>query len=102
MREKYPSDLTDKEWAFLEPLISGGQKRHLLVDSLGLILLVIVHPANIQDRDGAKMLLRLLTEKFGWLKLIWADGGYAGKLVEWVGQLRTPFSENTPRQARLA
>ena len=65
-----------------------GRKRHLLVDSLGLILLVVVHPANIQDRDGAKMLLRLLTERFGWLKLIWADGGYAGKLVEWVHSLR--------------
>jgi hypothetical protein len=37
----------------------------------------------VQDRDGAKMLLRLLTERFGWLKN-WADGGYAGKLVEWV------------------
>jgi putative transposase len=58
------------------------------VDSLGLILLVAVHPANIQDRDGAKMLLRLLTERFGWLKLIWADGGYTGKLVEWVYALQ--------------
>lgn len=58
------------------------------MDSLGLILLVVVHPANIQDRDGAKMLLRLLTERFGWLKLIWADGGYAGKLVEWVHKLQ--------------
>lgn len=44
-----------------------GRKRHLLVDSLGLILLVVVHPANLQDRDGAKILLRLLTERFGWL-----------------------------------
>ena len=58
------------------------------MDSLGLILPFLVHPANIQDRDGAKMLLRLLTERFGWLKLIWADGGYAGKLVEWVHSLR--------------
>jgi len=58
------------------------------VDSLGLILLVVVHPANIQDRDEAKMLLRLLSERFGWLKLIWADGGYAGKLVEWVCALQ--------------
>ena len=65
-----------------------GRKRHLLVDSLGLILLVVVHPANIQDRDGARIRLRLLTERFGWLKLIWADGGYAGKLVEWVHSLR--------------
>lgn len=34
------------------------------------------------------MLLRLLTERFGWLKLIWADGGYAGKLVQWVHALQ--------------
>ncbi len=65
-----------------------GRKRHLLVDSLGLVLLAVVHPANIQDRDGAKLLLELLTNRFGWLKLIWADGGYAGKLVQWVRQLQ--------------
>ena len=65
-----------------------GRKRHLLVDSLGLILLAVVHPANIQDRDGAKILFELLTDRFGWLKLIWADGGYAGKLVQWVNQLQ--------------
>ena len=65
-----------------------GRKRHLLVDSLGLILLVVVHPANIQDRDGAKLLLALLTKRFGWLKLIWADGGYAGQLVAWVARLK--------------
>ena len=58
------------------------------MDSLGLILLVVVHPANIQDRDGAKILLRMLTERFGWLKLIWADGGYTGKLVQWVYELQ--------------
>ena len=61
-----------------------GRKRHLLVDSLGFILLAYVHPASIQDRDGAKTLLAHLSKKFGWLKLIWADGGYAGKLVSWV------------------
>ena len=65
-----------------------GRKRHLLVDSLGLILLVVVHPANIQDRDGAKLLLSLLTKRFGWLKLIWADGGYAGQLIGWVERLK--------------
>ena len=36
----------------------------------------------MQDRDGARLLLGILTIAFGWLKLIWADGGYAGKLVE--------------------
>lgn len=64
-----------------------GRNRHLLVDTLGLILLVVVHPANIQDRDGAKLLLNLLSERFGWLTLIWADGGYAGKLVHWVASI---------------
>jgi putative transposase len=61
-----------------------GRKRHLLVDTLGLILLARVHPADIQDRDGARMLLTHLEEQFGWIKLIWADGGYAGALKDWV------------------
>lgn len=64
-----------------------GRKRHLLVDTLGLILGVVVHSAGIQDRDGAKPLL----EKafwFGWLRVIWADGGYAGALQSWFQQLR--------------
>lgn len=64
-----------------------GRKRHLLVDTLGLILLVCVHPANVQDRDGARLLLTALRQRFGWLRCIWADGGYAGDLVQWVRQL---------------
>ena len=64
-----------------------GRKRHLLVDSLGLLLAVYVHSAAIQDRDGAKTLL-LKAWCFGWLRVIWADGGYAGQLVEWVRQLK--------------
>jgi putative transposase len=66
----------------------AGRKRHLLVDTLGLILLVCVHPANVQDRDGARLLLTTLRERFGWLRCIWADGGYAGSLVQWVRALR--------------
>jgi hypothetical protein len=58
-----------------------------LVDSLGLILAVHVHSAGIQDRDGAKPLL-LLARWFGWLRVIWADGGYAGQLVAWVRELK--------------
>jgi putative transposase len=57
------------------------------VDTLGLMLLVVVHPANVQDRDGAKLVLCKLIENFGWLKLIWADGGYSGKLIGWVAAL---------------
>jgi putative transposase len=65
-----------------------GRKRHLLVDTLGLILLVSVHPANVQDRDGAKLLLQRLAHQYGWIKLIWADGGYVGKLIQWVEQIK--------------
>jgi len=61
-----------------------GRKRHILVDTLGLLLFVRVHPANIQDRDGAQTLLRQIKDRFPRLQLIWADGGYAGKLVDWV------------------
>ena len=52
-----------------------GRKRHLLVDTLGLVLAVVVHAANIQDRDGAKLVLARLTRKFSRLRCIWADGG---------------------------
>jgi putative transposase len=60
-----------------------GRKRHILVDTLGLILAVAVHSADIQDRDGAKLLLKRLPPMTR-LELIWADGGYAGQLVKWV------------------
>ena len=43
--------------------------------------------ADVQDRDGAKLLLNILTMAFGWLKLIWADGGYTGKLIEHVAEI---------------
>jgi putative transposase len=60
-----------------------GTKRHLLADTLGLLLCVVVHAANIQDRDGAKLVLSKAHGLFPGLRLIWADGGYAGKLLEW-------------------
>jgi len=64
----------------------NGRKRHLLVDTLGLVLRVLVLPANIQDRDGAR---QLLAQYFGRrtrrrIRHIWADGGYAGTLVAWA------------------
>jgi putative transposase len=65
-----------------------GRKRHRLVDTMGLILAVTVLPANIQDRDGAKVVLRSLRDRFCWVKKVWAEGAYAGQLVEWVAGLR--------------
>lgn len=64
-----------------------GRKRHLLVDTMGLLLLVVVHIASIQDRDGAKLVLEKAKGRFPRLRLIWADGGYAGKLVDWVKEV---------------
>ena len=61
-----------------------GRKRHLLVDTLGLILAVVVHPANIQDRDGAKLVFEKVRGKFRRLSLVWADGDYAGQLIQWL------------------
>src|SRR5215472_5753817 len=65
-----------------------GRKRHLLVDTLGLVLLVVVTAANVQDRDGARTLLSVLQSQFRRLRVIWADGAYAGSLVDWVRGLR--------------
>ena len=56
----------------------------MIVDTLGLILAVVVHAGDIQDRDGARLVLEHLGQGFGRLRLIWADGAYAGQLVEWV------------------
>jgi putative transposase len=63
-----------------------GVKRHILVDTLGLLLAVVVHPANIQDRDGAKRVFAKAKRLGAWPRLerVWADGGYAGKLIVWV------------------
>ena len=62
----------------------NGRERHIVVDCLGMLLAVVVHPANIQDRDGAKLVLARLKGRFPRLALIRADGGYAGQLVSWV------------------
>lgn len=66
----------------------SGRKRHLLVDTLGLILGLCVTSAAVQDRDGAKTLLGRIYFLFGRLQIIWADAGYVGELVQWVKNLR--------------
>lgn len=61
-----------------------GRKRHILVDSLGHLLKVIIHSASLQDRDGARLLLEALPAMVRLrLVLIWADGGYRGLFVPW-------------------
>ena len=79
-----------------------GRKRHIVVDVLGLLLVVMVHSAGIQDRDGAKPVLTALVARFPGLQLIWADGGYAGKLVAWVATMlqRTLVIVKRPRHTQ--
>jgi putative transposase len=62
-----------------------GRKRHILVDTMGNLLHVVVHQAAVQDRDGAKLLLNDVPHAL-WQRMerIWADGGYRGTLVNWV------------------
>ena len=66
-----------------------GRKRHLLVDTLGLVLGVVVTPASTTERDGAKAVLRLVLGWFTWLRRLWVDGGYTGAdFANWVKTLR--------------
>lgn len=62
----------------------NGRKRHIAVDTLGLLLCVVVTAASVQDRDGARPLLNRLADACGRVRLVWADGGYAGKLLDWA------------------
>ncbi len=57
----------------------SGRKRHLLVDTMGLVVAAIVHRADIQDRDGAPLLLATMRSAFPWLRHVFADAGYAGE-----------------------
>jgi transposase len=57
----------------------NGRKRHLLVDTIGLMVAAIVHRADIQDRDGAPLLLATMRSAFPWLRHVFADAGYAGE-----------------------
>src|SRR2546428_8404946 len=113
---RYPSDLTDDEWAHVEPLIPPakrggnkrhvevrevmngkgcidphgydagkkikGKKRHILVDTLGLLLHAIVHPADVQDRDGGILVMVTLFGMFPVLKKLFADAAYQGPQFE--------------------
>jgi transposase len=62
----------------------NGRKRHIAVDTLGLLICVLVTAASVQDRDGARPLLTKLAQAGQRVRLVWADGGYAGKLLDWA------------------
>src|SRR5215207_7456693 len=80
-----------------------GRKRHLLVDSNGLLLRSVVHSASVQDRAGAKLVLHDLHEEFPNLGLVWVDGGYANVvdtgLITWAASEEHIQIEVVPRNA---
>ena len=59
-----------------------GRKRHIVTDTEGHLVHALVHPADIQDRDGAPRLLKDIRSSFPWLRHVFADGGYAGKKLK--------------------
>jgi transposase len=62
-----------------------GRKRHILVDTLGLLLGVAITPANMPERAGARTLLARILKTFTWLRKVWVDGGYTGQeFAQWV------------------
>lgn len=78
-----------------------GRKRHIAVDTGGLLLAVVVTMAAIQDRDAAVRLLTLLRNKFSTIGLVWADGGYAGRLVIWARKVLSLTVEIVKRSADM-
>ena len=64
--------------------LTTGRKRHILVDTCGFLLAVVVTAASVQDRDGARLLLERLAGFCKKLRLIWVDGAYRGSLLDWV------------------
>lgn len=62
----------------------NGRKRHVITDCLGLILVVMVSAASVTDRQAAEVLLPRLRARFRKISLVWADGGYTGRLVTWA------------------
>lgn len=72
-----------------------GRKRHIVTDTLGLLVGLVVHSAGVQDRDGAPVVLGSIRQTFPWLRHVFADGGYAGpklrgalaKIGDWTLQI---------------
>ncbi len=64
-----------------------GRKRHLLVDTEGLVLQARVHSAKVPDADGIRLLLEEVRERFGRLSHLWVDAGYQGRGSRWVEEV---------------
>ena len=65
----------------------NGRKRHIVVDTIGLLVVVLVTAASVQDRDGGRLVLARARMKMPSIVLVWADGGYAGRCVDFARRL---------------
>ena len=72
-----PDDITTDAW------YGGPDRRHFVADAAVLLLAVVFHAANFQDRGGAKLVLGKLLGQLIRLQATWADGAYAGRLAAW-------------------
>ncbi|WP_328868739.1 IS5 family transposase [Streptomyces sp. NBC_00287] len=68
----------------------NGRRRHVITDSLGLLLMVLVCAADITDRQAAPVMPPRLPARFARISLVWADGGYYGRLVDWAKEKLQP------------
>ena len=80
----------------------NGRKRHIAVDTGGLLLAVVVTVAGLQDRDAGHRLFTAPRARFATVSLVWADGGYAGGLVVWARAVLTLGVETVKRTDDLA
>ena len=77
-----------------------GRKRHVLVDTLGLLLGVAVTSASSTERAGAQVVLGRVLTWFTWLRLLWVDGGYTGAtFANWVKELRPKLAVEVVRRS---
>jgi transposase len=77
-----------------------GRKRHVLVDTLGLLLGIQVTPADVAERAGAQGLLERTLGWFTWLRLLWVDGGYGGEpFAQWVKSVRSKLKVEVVKRA---
>jgi transposase len=80
-----------------------GRKRHLLVDTLGLVLGATVSPADVPEREGAQGLLERALGSFSWLRKLWVDGGYCGEpFAAWVRSLRPKLAVEVIKRSDAA
>src|SRR5205814_3293307 len=76
----------------------NGRKRHIAVDTSGLLLEVLVTPASTQDRDAARPLLWNTHRACRRVRLIWADAGYTGTLATWAARLKMTLQIDAKRE----